>query len=110
MIAVEADNLSPQAKAHFSHNLFVPVEAEEGKKRMGEQANPKQGLLRVCSRLNGLPLPSSYVKVFAQLTNGRVVFYKDGYTDLRGIFDFESLCVDIVQQVSKYSVLVIRSV
>lgn len=37
------------------------------------------------------PLPKAYVKVYAKLNNGRVRFFKDGYTDLRGRFDYASL-------------------
>jgi hypothetical protein len=31
------------------------------------------------------------VKVYARLKNGQIRFYKDGYTDLRGKFDYASL-------------------
>lgn len=73
----------------------------------------------MCSKSDGLPLPKSYIKVFAKLHNGSVVFYKDGYTDLRGnplssslskglgVFDFESLSVDATGEVNLYSILVI---
>lgn len=37
------------------------------------------------------PLPKAYVKVYAKLHNGTVRFFKDGYTDLRGRFDYASL-------------------
>jgi hypothetical protein len=37
------------------------------------------------------PLPKAYVKVYAKLNNGSVRFFKDGYTDLRGRFDYASL-------------------
>lgn len=37
------------------------------------------------------PLPKAYVKVYAKLNNGAVRFFKDGYTDLRGRFDYASL-------------------
>ena len=33
----------------------------------------------------------AYVKVYARLKNGTVRFFKDGYTDLRGRFDYASL-------------------
>ena len=36
------------------------------------------------------PLAKTYVKVFAEDQNGEVVFHKDGYTDLRGKFDYLS--------------------
>jgi hypothetical protein len=37
------------------------------------------------------PLPKAYVKVYAKLNNGTVRFFRDGYTDLRGRFDYASL-------------------
>jgi hypothetical protein len=37
------------------------------------------------------PVAKAYVKVYARLTNGTVRFFKDGYTDLRGKFDYASL-------------------
>jgi hypothetical protein len=33
----------------------------------------------------------AYVKVYARLKSGTVRFFKDGYTDLRGRFDYASL-------------------
>jgi hypothetical protein len=37
------------------------------------------------------PLSKAYVKVYARLQGGEVRFFKDGYTDLRGRFDYASL-------------------
>lgn len=37
------------------------------------------------------PLAKAYVKVYAKLHDGTVRFFKDGYTDLRGRFDYASL-------------------
>ena len=34
------------------------------------------------------PLPKTYVKVYQKKKNNEVVFFKDGYTDLRGRFDY----------------------
>ncbi len=40
----------------------------------------------------GKPLPRAYVKVFARpASGGPAVFHKDGYTDLRGVFDYASV-------------------
>jgi hypothetical protein len=36
-------------------------------------------------------LSKAYVKVYAKLKNGTLRFFKDGYTDLRGRFDYASL-------------------
>jgi len=37
------------------------------------------------------PLQRVYVKAFAKESNGNVCFYKDGYTDLIGRFDYASV-------------------
>lgn len=49
------------------------------------------GRLEVRDATTDKPLPKTYVKVYAQLANGTVRFFKDGYTDLRGRFDYASL-------------------
>ena len=49
------------------------------------------GQLEVKESDSGKPLAQSYVKVYARLHNGTVRFFKDGYTDLRGKFDYASL-------------------
>lgn len=53
------------------------------------------------------PLSKTYVKVFAKLGNGQVRFHKDGYTDLRGRFDYASLSDDPNAGAVRYSVLVL---
>jgi hypothetical protein len=53
------------------------------------------------------PLPKTYVKVFAKLADGTVRFHKDGYTDLRGRFDYASLSDDPNANAQRYAVLVL---
>ena len=62
--------------------------------------------MRVRDEESGRPLPKAYVKVFARMQNGSVRFYKDGYTDLRGRFDYGSLSTGGIDQVRKFSILV----
>jgi hypothetical protein len=49
------------------------------------------GHLEVRDEAAGKPVSKAYVKVYARLRNGTVRYYKDGYTDLRGKFDYASL-------------------
>lgn len=35
-----------------------------------------------------IPLPKTYVKVYSKKNDNSVSFFKDGYTDLRGRFDY----------------------
>src|SRR5450756_1267500 len=55
----------------------------------------------------GKPLAKVYVKVYAQMQDGAVKFYKDGYTDLRGRFDYTSLSTNELDFVKKFSLLVL---
>jgi hypothetical protein len=65
------------------------------------------GQVVVTARDVRTPLPKVYVKVFARLPNGAVRFHKDGYTDLRGRFDYASLSDDPNTGATRYSVLVL---
>jgi len=41
------------------------------------------------------------------MNNGQVRFYKDGYTDLRGKFEYASLNTDDLDQVQRFAILII---
>ena len=49
------------------------------------------GQLEVRDQVSGKPVSKAYVKAYARLKSGEVRFMKDGYTDLRGKFDYSSL-------------------
>jgi hypothetical protein len=51
---------------------------------------PVDRQVQVFDAATGLPLPKTYIKVYAENRAGEVVFHKDGYTDLRGKFDYLS--------------------
>jgi hypothetical protein len=53
------------------------------------------------------PVPKAYVKVYAQTADGQVNFYKDGYTDLRGRFDYASLSTNELDVAAKFSLLIL---
>jgi len=53
-------------------------------------------------------LPKVYVKVFSQFLSGEVKFYKDGYTDIKGKFNYIQLNNIQLSSVSKFSILVIH--
>jgi hypothetical protein len=67
-----------KAFAHYAHTLDL-------------QLTETYGQALVSDRATSRPLPGTYVKVFARTKDGNVKFYKDGYTDLRGRFDYASL-------------------
>ena len=53
------------------------------------------------------PLPKVYVKCFCETNSGQIKFYKDGFTDLRGKFDYISLNTDLINEVNKFSILMV---
>ena len=53
------------------------------------------------------PLSKVYVKCFCETNSGTIKFYKDGFTDLRGKFDYVSLNTDLVNEVKKFSILMV---
>jgi hypothetical protein len=55
----------------------------------------------------GNPVPSVYVKCYAKYEDGTVKFYKDGYTDFRGSFDYTSLNSNSMDKVKEFSLLVL---
>ncbi len=65
------------------------------------------GIIKLIDMKEKKPVPKVYVKCFAKYSNGSVKFYKDGYTDLRGSFDFVSLNKDKIDDISKFSLIVV---
>ncbi len=55
---------------------------------------------------NGRPVKKAYVKVYAKTLSGKEEFYKDGYTDIRGVFDYASISTDQMQRTVKFALFV----
>ncbi len=83
-----------KTQAYYSHSLTV-------------QVIENYGQVKVTHQTTGQPVPKAYVKVYAQSADGTVKFYKDGYTDLRGRFDFASLNTNELDAAVKFSILVL---
>ena len=64
------------------------------------------GQVKVTSEENSKPLTNIYIKCFAKKNNGSVTFYKDGYTDLRGTFEYTSVHSSDIGDVQEFSILV----
>lgn len=65
------------------------------------------GQLEVGHAGTGRRLPGTYVKVYARLPDGAVVFHKDGYTDLRGRFDYASVSTQVTSAAERFAILVL---
>ena len=83
-----------RSQANYANSLAVQVVANYGH-------------VKVAHADSGKPLAKVYVKVYARMADGRVRFYKDGYTDLRGRFDYSSLNTNELDFVRKFSLLIL---
>ncbi len=82
-----------KTQAYYSHSLAV-------------QVIENYGQVKVTHLTTAKPVAKAYVKVYAQMADGQVKFYKDGYTDLRGRFDYASLNTNDLDVATKFSVLI----
>lgn len=85
---------SARTEPYFSNSLAV-------------QVIENYGQVKVTHRETLKPISKAYVKVYAQTASGEVKFYKDGYTDLRGRFDYASLSTPDLDAAAKFSILVL---
>ena len=83
-----------RSQAHYANSLVV-------------QVSEPYGQLTVAQAETAKPLSTVYVKVYARLADGQVKFFKDGYTDHRGRFDYASLSTNELDNVQRFSVLVL---
>ena len=81
------------SQAHYSHKLDVQVAENYGHVQVSHASDQR-------------PLSKVYIKVYARKKDGQNEFYKDGYTDLRGKFDYASLNANTIDSVSALSLLV----
>ncbi|CAD8191051.1 unnamed protein product [Paramecium pentaurelia] len=66
------------------------------------------GQLRI-SNQEGKYLEKIYIKTFVKKSDGQNIFYKDGYTDLRGRYDYATLDSQSLEEVSKFAVLIVSN-
>ncbi|MGO9204339.1 MAG: hypothetical protein ACLQM8_27790, partial [Limisphaerales bacterium] len=65
------------------------------------------GQLAVTHAESRKPVPGAYVKVYMRTRAGEVRFFKDGYTDLRGRFDYASLNTNELDNAERLAVLIL---
>ena len=95
-------------------NVLVEVRGQGLARRQAYYANSlavqlleNYGQLKVAHRVTDQPLPKVYVKVYARTGDGQVRFHKDGYTDLRGRFDYASLSGAGAEDVERFAILIL---
>lgn len=80
-------------KTFYSASLKVKITEPYGELKVSDQA--------------GKVLPKTYVKVFAQKHSGsNAEFFRDGYTDIRGKFEYATSSSGKLTGVTKFSILV----
>ena len=82
-----------KGKVHYANDLATNLSNQVGQVRI-QRASDRAAL------------PATYVKVYARKRGGQVAFYKDGYTDLRGWFDYASLSTTDLDHVERFAILV----
>jgi hypothetical protein len=93
-VVVEAVGVGQRkAKVHYANDLALQLANQVGQVRV-ERASDR------------VALAATYVKVYARKKGGAVTFYKDGYTDLRGWFDYASLSTTELDHVERFAILV----
>jgi hypothetical protein len=104
----------PLPRELASRNVLVEMTAA-GKTRshpyyanaMNVRLLENYGQVRATESATGKSLAKVYVKVYARLGDGSVKFYKDGYTDHRGRFDYASVSTPERQAISRFAILVL---
>src|SRR6185436_553697 len=82
-----------KAKVHYANDLTTQLANQVGQ-------------IHIQRASDRAALPATYVKVYARARGGGVAFYKDGYTDLRGWFDYASISTGELDQVERFAILV----
>lgn len=77
---------------YYSTNLKVQVFENYGELKVTDEA--------------GKPLSKVYVKAFAKYNNGTDKFFKDGYTDFRGKFEYAQTNSNKLKDIQKFAILV----
>jgi hypothetical protein len=98
----------------LNKNVLIEVEGAGQRKAQPYYSNAlsvqvigNYGQLRVTHQDSQRPVNSVYCKVYALLQDGRTVFYKDGYTDLRGRFDYATLSTNQLEAVQRFAILIL---
>lgn len=95
--------------------MFIEIKPESGEKSevisyspflLRHTVSEEFGTVKIIDPESGKPVPRIYMKCFAKYKNGSHLFYKDGFTDIRGSFDFVSLNKDSLDDVEKFRIMI----
>ena len=101
-------------KAFSTRNVMIEAVAAGLKKSQAYYANTLRvdviknyGQVNVTHADTRKPLSKVYVKVYGRMQDGRVQFFKDGYTDFRGRFDYVSLNTNELDDTDRLALLIL---
>ncbi|MBO7687446.1 MAG: hypothetical protein J6V72_13730 [Kiritimatiellae bacterium] len=116
-VALSGDETRVELPAELvARNFVLVAEGADGRAEARLEVTPCAfvvQVLRECRQLrvkgkDGKPLVGAYVKVYAKDASGSAIqFHKDGYTDLRGAFDYASISTDSSFKPAEFAVLVL---
>ena len=92
VIEINSDDIQ-QFKTFFQSELNIHV-------------NEKFGEIKVHHKGTMAALPKTYVKVFCKNKSGGELFYRDGFTDIRGKFEYANASGKSLTGVEKFAILV----
>ena len=93
-VVIEVESAATRhSVVHYAHDLTIQVVERYGQMRVGSR--------------DGKPIAGAYVKVYSRTAHGSVEFYKDGYTDLAGGFDYASISTDGLDNVERFAFLLL---
>ena len=102
-------------KEYKNKNLFIEIKAESIKlfdiylsSSLLVAITESLGELKVLKSIDNKlkPIIKAYVKVYVELNSNEVQFYKDGYTDLNGKFNYLALNTDQLKKAKKFYIYV----
>ena len=99
LLTLSAGSLSV-SRPLYSHSLQLGLVEAYGQLRLTAAASEAKG------GSGSRPVSRAYVKVYARSSDTSPSFYKDGYTDWRGRFDYASLSTDRLRSVTRFAILV----
>lgn len=101
-------------EAFRNSNVMVELVAGGLRKAQAYYANAlavqvieNYGQIKVLHRNTRKPLSKVYVKAYVRMRGGQVKFFKDGYTDFRGRFDYVSLNTNELDDAEKLALLIL---
>jgi len=96
----------------LSHNFIIEISSDDKKIFKSYFSNELE--INVIENLGEIkisdkklkPISKAYVKCFAKLNDGKVIFYKDGFTDLRGKFNYIYNNIISSNEINMFSIFV----